>query len=259
MQHRVAWLTHMGRTHRKNQDSGGAWTWHRPGGSPVSIAVVADGVSSGPTSEVASRLAVESVRARLEPLAIDPDSDLDALLAALVAAARCASEEIAGNTEFSPAADATTLAACCCMGRNLAGIWAGDSRVYHVSGRDASPVTRDHSWAEGMVSQGLMSAEEAGRDPRAHAITRWLGPQGGGETALDTFRLALKPGDIVLCCSDGLYGYFAPPLGTPAEMAETLGRSGHDLKAGLQRLVERALQRGGHDDITGAAIQVLER
>jgi serine/threonine protein phosphatase PrpC len=255
--HSVACATHIGRTHRKNQDSGGAWTWQRPDGSAVSLAVVADGVSSGPTSELASRLAVETVRASIAPIASDPEIDLDGLLAALVAAARRASEEIAGEAAFSTTADATTLAALCCRGRDVAGVWAGDSRVYRVSGREAQLLTRDHSWAEGVVSQGLMTAEQAERDPRAHAITRWLGPQGGGESALDTFRLTLKPGDIVLCCSDGLYGYFGPPLGTPAEMAETLGRPGSDLRSGLDRLVERALQRGGHDDITGAAIQVL--
>jgi serine/threonine protein phosphatase PrpC len=221
------------------------------------MAVVADGVSSGPTSELASKLAVQTLRAELQDIATDPDTDLDALLAALKCAAENASRQIARDTTFSASADATTLAACCCLGRETAGVWAGDSRVYRVSGRDANLITRDHSWAEGVVSRGLMTAEEAEQDPRAHVITRWLGPQGGGDAQLDTFRLILKPGDVVLCCSDGLYGYFAPPLGSPDEMAATLGNSGSDLQAGLDRLVERALHRGGHDDITGAAIQLI--
>lgn len=255
MQHRVACATHIGRTHRKNQDSGGAWTWSRDDGHALSMAVVADGVSSGPTSEIASRLAVDTLYANVE--AIARTAGLDALLAALNEAALKASREIAGDSAPSASADATTLAACCCLGREAAGIWVGDSRVYRVSGREAAPITRDHSWAEGVVSRGLMSPEEAERDPRAHAITRWLGPQGAGDPELDTFRLTLKPGDILICCSDGLYGYFAPPLGTAGEIAETLENSGGDLQGGLDRLVARALQRGGHDDITGAAVQVL--
>ena len=69
--------------------------------------------------------------------------------------------------------------------------------------------------------------------------------------------LSLKPGEIVLCCSDGLYSYFAPPLGSEDEIGGTLENSGTDLQAGIERLVSRALQRGGHDDITGAGIRVL--
>src|SRR5947209_968500 len=207
MHHRVACATHIGRTHRKNQDSGGAWTWQRADGVPLSVAAVADGVSSGPTSEVASRLAVDTLRARIE--AIAADADLDALQTALEEAAATASRKIAGDAPATATADATTLAACCCLGREVVGVWAGDSRVYRIGGREATRLTRDHSWAEGVVSRGLMTAEEAEQDPRAHAITRWLGPQSAGESQVDTFRLSLKPGEIVLCCSDGLYSYFA--------------------------------------------------
>jgi serine/threonine protein phosphatase PrpC len=257
MQHRVAYATHIGRTHRKNQDSGGAWTWQRDDGIPVSVAVVADGVSSGPTSELASKLAVDTLRLQLECVAPDTSKDLDALLNALRAAAEQASRDIGGDAAPTPTSDATTFVACCCLGREVGGIWYGDSRVYRVSRREADPVTRDHSWAEGMVSRGLMTAKEAEHDPRAHAITRWLGPQGGGDAEPDIFRLMLKPGESVLCCSDGLYSYFAPPLGSSDEMAETLGNSRDDLQSGLDRLVARALQRGGHDDITGAAIRLV--
>lgn len=216
---------------------------------------MADGVSSGPTSEVASGIAIATLKSSID--AIAPEAGLEALAAALRDAAGAASREIAGELPPSASSDATTLAACCCLGADIVGVWAGDSRAYRIDGSEATRLTRDHSWAEGVVGRGLMTPEQAERDPRAHAITRWLGPQSEGEFEVDSFRLTLDPGEIILCCSDGLYGYFVAPLGSEVEMAETLGNCGDDLQGGLDRLVSRALQRGGHDDITGAGIRVV--
>lgn len=252
--HRVACATHIGRTHQKNQDTGGAWTWIRVDGTPVSLAVVADGVSAGLRSEVASRLVVESIRDRLTPELQGDSNDTDFLLTVLTETATRASIEIAqGAGPNVPSADATTLTAAFCVGSEAAGVWCGDSRVYHLTAKDAAPLTRDHSWAENAVSRGLMTAEQAARDPRAHMITRWLGPQEEAPE-VETFRLRLEPGEALLCCSDGFYSYFVPPSGRESEMARILLQPRSTLRANLDRLVHIALDRGGHDDITGAAV-----
>jgi protein phosphatase len=105
-----------------------------------------------------------------------------------------------------------------------------------------------------VVSHGIMSAEDAARDPRAHMITRWLGPPAKEDPGIETFRFTLEPGEVVLCCTDGLYMYFAPPAAEEIEMAQTLASFAGNLQGGVDRLVEVALQRGGRDNITAAAI-----
>lgn len=256
--HRVACASHIGRTHRKNQDTGGAWTWTRQDGVPASLAVVADGVSSGANSEVASSLVVDSLRDTLANELTNGTGDVDQLLGVLIELAAAASQEI-GKREIVPGAgaDATTLAAAFCLGERAAGAWCGDSRVYHLTPSGTASLTRDHSWAEGAVSQGLMTPEEAASDPRAHMITRWLGPQ-DGPPAVETFRLTLAPGEALLCCSDGLYAYFAPPFGRESEMGRILLQPRSTLPSNLGRLVHLSLERGGHDDVTAAAIYSVE-
>jgi protein phosphatase len=252
--HVVACSTHIGNHHRVNQDAGGAWNWTRPDGTPTSLLVVADGVSAGRHSEAASQLTVEVVHERLEPLLQDPDHNLDALLDALIETVKEASHQVAQRPHHSvSSADATTVVAVACVGDEGAGVWCGDSRVYRIVDGSAERLTRDHSWAEGVVSHGIMAAEDAARDPRARMITRWLGPPDQDDPGVESFRFDLRSGDVALCCTDGLYMYFSPPISEESEMAAVLGRHGADLQAGVDELVEMALQRGGHDNITAAA------
>jgi serine/threonine protein phosphatase PrpC len=255
--HQIACTTHKGRTHRKNQDTGGAWTWTREDGTPASLVVVADGVSSGAHSEDASRLAAGLLHDRLEESLRDGTDGTDTLVRLLLDAAEGASRAISDRAQsMSGQADATTLVAGLLVGVEAAGVWCGDSRAYVARPDDILRLTRDHSWAEGVVSHGLMTVEQAARDPRAHMITRWLGPQDSGGAGVESFTLQVLPGDVLLCASDGLYMYFSPPDGAEREMGEMLRGNG-TLQDNMDRLAGLALDRGGHDDITGAAIRVV--
>ena len=260
VKHQVAWSTLMGRTHRVNQDTGGAWSCTRPDGSAASLIAVADGVSAGHTSEEASRIAIDKIQERLLPLLSASADPLGTLREALVEAARDANHEIAKRPHVSGAyADATTLVAALCVGRQGVGMWCGDSRGYHAqSGVAIERVTRDHSWAEGVVSSGAMSNEQAAHDPRAHMITRWLGPPDQEDPGIEVFRFDLRAGDVVFCCSDGLYTYFAPPEGDEIEMATALQNGASSLQEAVDGLVQIALQRGGHDDITLSAMRLVD-
>ncbi len=255
-EHRVACSTRIGRTHQKNQDTGGAWTWTSTDGLPVSLAIVADGVSAGVNSERASRLAVDAVRSAVADSVLKGSTGVDELLEIMSRAVRSASEKISGEVQDPGSTlNVTTVVAAICTGQDVAGVWCGDSRAYHLAGSGVTRLTRDHSWAEGVVSQGLMSDEQAARDPRAHMITRWLGPQEPTTPEIDTFRLRLQPGEMVLVCSDGLYAYFNPPDGREPELQHAF-RDGIGLQSGMDELVATALHRGGHDDVTGAIIQL---
>jgi PPM family protein phosphatase len=216
---------------------------------------VADGVSAGKHSEDASRLTVEMFHEKLSPLISDPAKSVHELSTLLLETAAAANHQVAQRPHDSVTnADATTLVAAVCVGNEGAGVWCGDSRVYQVSGEYLTRLTTDHSWAEGAVSQGIVSPEDAARDPRAHMITRWLGPPEEEDPGIETFSFELRSGEFLLCCSDGLYMYYAEPFSGEAEMAQLLSQNRSNLQAGLDRLVELALQRGGRDNVTAAAI-----
>lgn len=259
LRHEVAWATQQGTTHQVNQDAGGAWTWTRQDGSPASLLAVADGVSAGRTSEHASRLVVDRLHDQVGPIVRNESERLSSVREALLETAQRASDEIA-RRPFAPPGqpDATTLVAAACLEGDGIGVWCGDSRVYLIrAGNEVTRLTSDHSWTEDAVNSGRMTPEEAARDPRARMITRWLGPQPAAVTAVELFTFGLQVGDTLLCCTDGLTVYFAAPRGDEREMAVVLGES-ETLDRGVQSLIEIAVDRGGHDDITVAALRILE-
>jgi serine/threonine protein phosphatase PrpC len=85
-------------------------------------------------------------------------------------------------------------------------------------------------------------------------ITRWLGPPDEGDPGIESFRFTLEPDDTLLCCTDGLYMYFSPPVAEEDEMARILAEA-DSLQAAVDQMVDLAYKRGGHDNITLAAIQ----
>jgi serine/threonine protein phosphatase PrpC len=255
--HRIAFKTDIGRSYRVNQDAGGAWTWVRPDGVPVSLLVVADGVSAGRRSEDVSRLVSQFLLDRMRPVLVDPSRTANDLIDVLAELVREANHEVASRPHVSPAsADATTLVAAFCVGESGGGVWVGDSRVYRIDDAAVSQLTRDHSWTQGAVSQGIMTVEQAASDPRAHMITRWVGPPDQDDPGVETFSFDLSPGAVILCCSDGLYGYFSSPVSKADEMARIVESHVPDLQAATDHLVDLALERGGHDNITIAALQL---
>jgi PPM family protein phosphatase len=256
--HEVGYRSDVGLSRSINQDAGGAWTWTRPDGSPASLLVVADGVSAGRHSEEASKLTVDLIFERLAPLISETTSNLEALAENLKDAAKLANQEITKRVYHSlSTADSTTLVTVVCLGGEGGGVWCGDSRVYRLTPHGAVQLTIDHSWAEQAVKAGLLNVEEASRDPRAHMITRWLGPPAKEDPGIEEFRFTLQPGDAVMCCTDGLYGYFVPPASNEEDdIARMLSGDLDGLDTRVSRLVDIALERGGRDNITVAVLGV---
>jgi protein phosphatase len=140
-----------------------------------------------------------------------------------------------------------TTVVCATVGEaGLHVAWAGDSRCYLYSGSVLRQVTQDHSEVERLVDLGLISREDAKVHPLRHTITRYLGQAEG--FAPDTVHHALSSGDVVILSTDGL-----TDVVSDRAMAEEIG-SYHAGRFRFEelpdRLVERALQAGTHDNVT---------
>src|SRR5579875_2804020 len=258
--HRAAWLSDIGHHHSVNQDAGGAWTWRRADGTPVTLAVVCDGVSASERSDEAARIAIDTLREAVEAVCGANDFTPDRAVRLLADAAEQAHRQISAiPVSRDENASATTLVAACAVGGEVVGIWCGDSRAYGLGGGAVTALTRDHSWVNLMIASGRMTREQAQRDPRGHVIVRWLGagPTGAREAGVETFRCTLAPGERLLLCSDGLYMYFEPPAGEPEEMARIVAAHDGDVEGAVAALVREALARGGYDNITAALIEML--
>jgi PPM family protein phosphatase len=142
-----------------------------------------------------------------------------------------------------------------CLVQQRASWWAhvGDSRLYHVRGAQLLTRSRDHSHVELLLREGLINAEQAHTHPMRNFVECCL----GGDPVLPdmslTRRRPLQPNDVLLVCTDGLWGGLKD-----SEIAAELGAPGA-LREKLLALGERAVQRAGSgsDNTSAAALRWL--
>jgi PPM family protein phosphatase len=120
---------------------------------------------------------------------------------------------------------------------------AGDSRCYLFSQNELHQLTQDHTYVAELVRQGALPPEGVSRHPFRHVVTNVLGgPERGVQAELH--KLDLRPGDVVLLCSDGLTEMVADD-----RLAAAL-REEPDPRRACERLVAEANETGGKDNIT---------
>ncbi len=207
------------------------------------LAIIADGMGGNEGGEVASRLAVEIVRQTyLNSSEDDPQ-------AALLAGFQAAHEAIQQTARDTPRLEGmgTTCTAIVLAGDRLHFAHVGDSRLYLLRNSSISCVTKDHSYVDQLVESGIISPKEARNHPQRHILTAALGVAGEVRVEVPEEPLLLERGDVLLLCTDGLYGVVSDE-----ELLEVL--SSHAPAEACRELVRIAKAHGGPDNIT---VQVL--
>lgn len=215
------------------------------------IFLVADGMGGHAAGEVASALAREAVGGELAR-ALDAGVEDAALPGVLEEAVRAAFAACSDYVAEHPEARGmgTTLTACVLRpdgAFRMAHI--GDSRAYLLREGVLEQVTHDHTWVQEEVDAGRLSPDATRTHPLSHVITRALGP--GDYAPPDLVEGALRPGDLLLLCTDGLTG-----MVEDADLALLLS-TGLPLPKVAAELVRAANLRGGTDNVTAVLVRVL--
>jgi serine/threonine protein phosphatase PrpC len=207
--------------------------------------VVADGMGGLPAGELASDILVRAL-ADVDEM---PDSGepLQDLIAALETANKQIEEAVADD--FARDGMGTTVTALMLSGDRAAALNVGDSRCYLLRDGEMTQMTRDDTYVQALVDQGVLSRDDARRHPQRALVTQAV--QGG------PFRPAgrmipVRPGDRFLLCSDGLTDYVEDGV-----IAETL-RANADRKTCAAELVHRTLEAGAPDNVTVIVADVVE-
>lgn len=218
------------------------------------LLLVADGMGGRSGGEVASGIAVEAVaRYTLHTmpwffqLQEGREADLENELKAALERCQQKVETAAAATGHSEMG--TTLTMAYLYWPRMYVVHAGDSRCYLFRGGKGHQITHDHTVAQRMVDQGLMSAEQAAESRWSHALVKCVG---GGTSDLnpDVYKANLQAGDTILLCTDGLSKYVD---GT--RILELIGQTG-PAEAAARRLVDAANAAGGDDNITVVVARV---
>lgn len=214
----------------------------------LGLYAVLDGMGGANAGDVAAQLAGEQIADSLRTHARIPRRAPRQRLELALHTAACAVWE-AAQARPECRGMGTTVVACLVVAPTHVVIGhAGDSRAYLLRGGDLVALTRDHTVAQNFVDAGVLSVEQMENSPHKHMLTRNLGRAYGVQP--DVLDLALKPGDRLLLCSDGLYG------GAPMEDIRRVLGSSDTPERIAENLVALALKGEALDNISAIVIAV---
>jgi serine/threonine protein phosphatase PrpC len=213
------------------------------------LLVLADGMGGHSYGEIAAKITIDTFMQAFAMTAQPRIADPEEFLNATMKSCHGAIIHYAELNELEGSPGTTCIAALVQDGKaNWA--HAGDSRLYLLREGKVAKVTRDHSVVQQWVDWGLISKEEMKTHPDRNKITNCLGGVDDFYVEMSS-RTAVKSGDVLLLCSDGMWG----PLSSD-EIAEAL--FDNDLSVSLGHLIgEAILREQGRADNTTAVVARL--
>ena len=226
-------VTHVGRVRKNNED---AFKVERD----LSLAIVADGMGGAACGEVASEITVNMI---VEYVRHPAEEDLPEEQV-LKEAIRLANQKVYDTSQDRK--DCSGMGSTVVLASWRDGkLWianVGDSRGYLLRGGEFKQLSYDQNLANELRMNLGLTEEQISHYPHRNVLTMAIGTT--REVLVRLQEETLEPGDLVLLCSDGLYG----PAGE-AKIKEIISGGG-DLSGMCDRLVTVALEGGGPDNIT---------
>lgn len=230
--------TDMGMVRQQNEDSFLA---------EETLFVVADGMGGHNAGEVASALAVTTLKAGAR-LGIDTTEDFRELVQLANSAIYTASLD--DSTQSGMGTTVTALSIVEGEEPRVLVANVGDSRAYLWRSGALSRLSVDHSYVQELVNEGIITPEAARVHPRRNIVTRALGID--RSVMVDVFTHFVRTGDRIVLCSDGLVDEVAD-----TEIAKVLGQHS-DPQETAEALVMVANTNGGRDNTTVVVVDVLD-
>ncbi len=249
----VAGETNVGRKRNHNEDS---FTIIEE----ENLYLVADGMGGHASGEIASQLAIETIRNFFQATGEDPDATWPYKMDKtrkyeenrLVTGIKLANLRIfeAAQAEAKYRGMGTTVTAVFFVQEGVYVAHVGDSRIYRFRDGQIEQLTEDHSLLNDYMKMKKLTPEEIEKFPHKNVIVRALGMK---ETVkVDANFEKPKPGDLYLLCSDGLSGMVPDP-----ETNEIVQKNGHDISLTATKLVQAANDHGGLDNITVLLVRYI--
>lgn len=262
-------LTHVGCVRTNNEDnflvstdlSTGKWILPQdnqhlfPLEQKGAMLIVADGMGGLDAGEVASKIAVDTVKKffmpeRITDETVQDESHIRAYLCeAIVEADRRIKTQ--SREAYNGKSIGTTIVVAWMLDGYANIAWCGDSRAYRfdaVSG--LQQVTKDHSYVQELIDSGRLLPEYAFDHPDNNIITRSLGnPQKKAEP--DFVRIVLHEGETLLFCTDGLNAMLRDE-----EIESLMQKTASRIDTCLKALLNQTLEAGGYDNVTILLCQI---
>lgn len=222
------------------------------------LLVVADGMGGMNAGEVASEIAINTVRELFSPENITDEIvktrfTIEKFMKGVIVEADKRIKAFAKDNPESRSMGTTIVIAWLFDG-NLYVSWCGDSRAYiYNPNTGLFQITKDHSYVQDLVDAGKISEEDAFDFPDSNIITRSL----SDSTSKPNPDCLLIPqklcnNDIILLCSDGLNGMIRD-----VEIEKIITDNQGNMAECVDALIKAALDAAGADNCTVALCQIL--
>ena len=234
-------ITDVGIRRKVNQDT--VYTNDRGVGNLPNLYIVADGMGGELAGDYASAKCVETV---VDSITQSKESEPVKLLEQAI---QSANQIINTESKSDPdkAGMGTTLVIATVIDGHLYVANVGDSRLYVATPKKLLQITKDHSVVAELVRTGELDEDDARTDKRKNMITRAIGAE--KRITPDYFDVALKGGERILLCSDGLTN-----MVEDASIYSTI-TSDNSLEVRAKRLIREANSNGGKDNISVIIIE----
>lgn len=268
---RIAAKTDVGLIRTNNEDnfqassdlSGGQMRWVNNEicslGDKGALIVVADGMGGMNAGEVASELAIETIREYFSPEKLTAEVlktryTIEKYMNDAIVAADMKIKAVAKSRPETKGMGTTIVIGWIIDGK-LYISWCGDSRAYvYNPSAGLHQISKDHSYVQNLVDKGSITRDEAFDFPDSNIITRCLSD---GTTKAKPESL-LKPyevcdNDIIMLCTDGLSGMIRDN-----EMESIIRQNEHNMDVLVDELIKAACEAEGSDNITICLCQILQ-
>lgn len=208
------------------------------------LVIVADGIGGYRGGATASQMVVERIESSIaaRPTGYSPPR---AIAEAAAEANQAVFEAAASGDPAFRNMGSTVVLALITREAEKTQAWIGhigDSRAYLARNDGLIRLTRDHSAVQELLDRQEITLEDAKTSPHASVLTRSLGHM--QEVEIEISMVDLEIGDVLLLCSDGLWGFVAEQA-----IEEALSAPGKEMDAVAADLLKLALEAGGHDNI----------
>ena len=227
-------------------------------GSKGTLLVVADGMGGMNAGEVASEIAINTIKELFAPDQITDEVvktryTIEKFMKGVIVEADKRIKDFAKENPDSQGMGTTIVIAWLFDG-HLYVSWCGDSRAYiYNPNTGLFQISKDHSYVQVLVDKGKLTKDEAFDFPDSNIVTRSL--TDSSTKAVPDCLLKPQPlcnGDIIMLCSDGLNGMIRDQ-----EIETIIAQHQDNMTECVDSLIQGALDAAGADNCTVALCQIL--
>ena len=220
------------------------------------ISIVADGMGGANAGEMASSIAIESLKKDLAPSfltkVIESDETIKNYLSKIILNAN---DAILKHIESDPdtIGMGTTIVLIWILNEKAYIAWCGDSRCYVFNSKyGLKCLSKDHSYVQELIDKGEITIKQSFNHPDSSIITRCLGDcDTSAEPEILVYEI--RKHDIFLLCSDGLCGYC-----NDKTIEKTFYKEYLDVDKCCNAMIDLALKAGGQDNISIVNVSTID-